>query len=606
MHRCLTIVCAAAIAVATMVVVAIMAHRYRAPIVVDAALLMITLTTLAIVAIIPSAASDGHNKEGFVEDPLVDPVTVEPATEEPLGMLIVPQPRLPPPPPLFGGTVDATAPTTAGPDPLMMTSQIVATPSGTATSAIPIPTTVFRTPALPLDGRLPAPQELGLTVHVTSLSPTSYTEGSSDKTWRNIAPGATIQRAQCEADGTVRNTNFFFRNTPSFSRAGGFALGPNVVTGPYSHQLGVNANTTVTAMFVARPTGDLPEATSNPPAMPFRMFANTVDNNGITLSMRSGGARVGGDGLIPVSAWLHVGSMPALECAPIAVGGAAAAPSQLLLNPAHRYIWLVVKDYGRLQVSVIDADAAEFKKVVILDTNLGAHANILLSNVDMMLNAGGNWNASIVALGLWSRALRDTDVSDLYNHYHSTFLMFDPAYQALQDALDAANKLRACPYDTATCTACRSVQDWTQLGQVLAAGPTCLKAINAFCTANPTHAQCACWSSAHPDYNDACVGYRAMFSGDAVTIGNVQCPAPPPVPSTAEELAEIKRMLAHQHMHHHRDSSHRRRRRPAPPPPPPPRPQPLPPIPEPICDGSSSESESEGGEKKGFWARLFS
>lgn len=335
----------------------------------------------------------------------------------------------------------------------------------------------------------------GLTAYVTCLDPNSYSTDMG-KTWRNVVQATTLPSATCDATSNVRD--FTFSTNPSFSAKEGFALGTNTVTGPYSHQLGLNCDQAISIVILGRLTGDV----SSPISM-FKLFANTPNNNGLTLTL-SDGSRVGT--LIKAKATLTLGNLPPIAC--------TTAGTDITYDPRHKYLWIVAKDYGRIRVLLIDVDADAFERTVLLDTTVGAHDSVRLSNVDMTINGQGNWNGNIFAFGLYSRALDDKDASSLYDVYKTAFRSFDPEYIALQARLGEADRLRSCPYDAATCSACGGITDWTNPTLVLANGGTpCLRQIDTFCTSNPQHARCSCWSTSNPDYDTTCRVYRSVFSG---------------------------------------------------------------------------------------------
>ena len=375
----------------------------------------------------------------------------------------------------------------------------------------------------------------GLTTYVTCIDAHSYSP-ELGKTWRNVAQ-TTVSTATCDGSSTVRD--FSFKTNPSFSPKDGFALGTNTLTGPYSHQLGLNCDQSLSILILGRLTGDV----SSPISM-FKLFANTPNNNGLTLTL-SDGSRVGT--LIKAKATVTLGNLPPIAC--------TTAGNDITYDPRHKYVWIVAKDYGRLRVLMIDVDADTFERTTLLDTTVGAHDSIRLSNVDMTINSQGTWNGNIFAFGLYSRALDERDASSLYDVYKTTFRAFDPEYIALQARLSEADRLRSCPYDSATCAACGGITDWTNPTLLLANGGTpCLRQIDSFCTANPQHGRCSCWSTSNPDYDTTCRVYRSVFSGVQPKL-----PTIPTIPSnTNTEDADDG---SSDDEHSHLDSMHRRRSR---------------------------------------------
>ena len=352
-----------------------------------------------------------------------------------------------------------------------------------------------------------------MTVYVSSFKRASYAEGSG-KTWRNVAPNSAIASSQCQADGTVRDVNFYFKTTPTFSRRDGMQLGANVITGPYSHQLGLNADQAMSVVVYATFTSAGPAAGHGGQVSLFKVPANTPGGNGLALTMSNVGTT---GGLVSASLSLAVGSAPPL------------AMKSVMFSPGHKYALVIVKSYGRVSVVMTDVDAGAFAKTVLLETNLAAQESVILSNVDMTINAAGNWNGNLLAFAMYNRALTDLDVANLYAHYKDADRAFDPSYQALQTKLNEAATMRKCPYDEVTCSACGAVGDWTSQAAIVSAGDICLRQIDRFCSANPQHPQCSCWSTNHPAYAGTCKAYRSVFSG-ASSCPPVPPPAPKPDP----------------------------------------------------------------------------
>jgi hypothetical protein len=365
-----------------------------------------------------------------------------------------------------------------------------------------------------------------LTVYVTSFSAASYAAGTGSKVWKNVAGGAGKKGppsgTTCNADGTVRDLSFTFKIAPAFSPKTGFALGSNTLTGPYSHQLGISGDMAFSVFVLCQLTGDVSKQ-----AVVFRMYANTINNNGCALVFHSAGPRQGG--MIAVRATLQLGNGDPVECV-LQQGGQGAGTAVLLLDPARRYLWAVTKDYGRLCVYMADVDSDACAPVRLLDTPLVSMPPLSFSNRDMTINDTAALKANLMCFGVYARCLVAQDVAALCGHYRALLRRFDPGYAALMSTLGEAAALKACPYDPRTCKACGGVLDWTDTTAVLAAGETCRKYIDRFCTATPQHPRCACWNSANPEYDASCRYYRTLFGGDTHKPKPEPEPEPKPEP----------------------------------------------------------------------------
>lgn len=389
-----------------------------------------------------------------------------------------------------------------------------------AAAAASRPVTAAATAAAAAEGPLPADVLSALTMYTSSLDPRSYDTKRGGKTWRNVAPfaPATAGSATCDGD---KDSNLYFATVPAFTRGDGFVLGANKITGPFSHQLGIDGDRSYTVFFVSQLTGEvLPPNRGT--VQVFKIFANTPGNNGLSLLLTNGGRA--GD-RIKMDVVLHVGDVkPA-----IAQG--------VIVDPRHKQLWIVTKAQTRFRVSIVDLGAPQYERASLIDTTISADLmkSVVFSNVDMTVNGGGVWNATLTAFGMLSKAMDDSNTVALYTHYKRELQRFDPQYVAMQAKIAEAANLRKCPYNSKTCAQCGGVRDWTNMTEVMAGGTTCLRAIDAFCSANPQHERCSCWSANNPDYNTTCRAYRSVFNGAELPLA----PSPRGAGRAADDASKV-------------------------------------------------------------------
>lgn len=407
----------------------------------------------------------------------------------------------------------------------------------------------------------------GLTMYTSCFHPASYTSPeTSGRTWRSVrsasmgpGPGPSV----CAADGRMRSLDLQFKNTPAFSKKDGFALGQNTLTGPLSYLLGINGDMAFSVMLVCQFTGDSPVVSSGRKSSPnnsvndtsvsigsdndtnnnnsntnstdftnydsmdnnstvndnnnsavnseeasvFKIFANTISNNGISLAMRAGSP---------------VPNMVAAQCV-LRLGKGLEVPctlknsTNILFQPRRPYLLAIVKDYGRLQVHCVDlGNASEYRKEVLMDYSAGTMEPITFSNMDMSINESGNLGANILTFSIFARALSDSDLTAWHKHYTDTLKQFDASYRDMSETLRLAKAASSCSFDPSTCAACGGVKDWSNMSNILLAGPACLTAIDKYCTANPSSARCECWNLNNPAYATTCLPLRAAFAGTQV------------------------------------------------------------------------------------------
>ena len=449
----------------------------------------------------------------------------------------------------------------------------------------------------------------GCTLYVTCLDSRSYPPGGTGKTWKNVFSASSSSAQSCGSADASEDRDFVFSTAPAFAVPDGFALGQNVITGPLSHRLGVDGDRAFTLAALFQPTGPAPSAAD--PAVVFQLFANTKGNNGFEMTIHQAPSPSPSHSSYPCVVSVRVGSD-----API-----VAEASGVALDPSRRYLIVATKDRGVVRASIADIDAKAFAKQLLLAGSAQGNASerLRLSNVDMLVNAAANWNANLLAFGVWSKALGDADLGALYVHYSNALRQFDPDYQRLKRATDAAALATSCPYDAKTCAACGGVTDWSAASDALytAGGTACHTAIDKFCTANPSSPRCRCWDTSNPEYGRGCASYRSVFSsagGPAATCPKPSSAPPPPNPveqvvnsmlSPANVEAVTKLIGAVRGPQHHPPHHHHKTcpsgeeeddgRCPSPPP-------------KRHHHRKSKEHDGEdddGSDKKGFWASLF-
>jgi hypothetical protein len=404
----------------------------------------------------------------------------------------------------------------------------------------------------------------GLTIYTSCYSSKSY-PNQGGKVWKNIiAQGptnATVhtkhqaktimrkegQTSDGDGDGDDEqqdDLHLHYNKTPAFSRKDGFVLGTNTVTGPYSFQMGIRGDMAYSIFLVCSFTG----ATSNggSPDMDngtgsgsmFKIYANTPGNNGVSMMVSatdtSGGEGQGRkmDGSTSLALKLRLLIADEHEI-PCKVDGKL----PLVVNSTHKYLFAIVKNYGRVQVSVLDLNDPDNPRTPLADVNIGSHSPVLFSNRDMTINEFGNWQANIQAFGCYDRAISDRDTTKLYHHYRQLLKQFDPTHQRMIQEMDRVNKIKSCPFDADTCDACRGVDDWSNFQKVFVADDVCKAAIAKFCANNPSHDRCSCWSVNHPAYNTSCKVYRCAIGGPATQH---ECaPKPEDRPTTQADLRQM-------------------------------------------------------------------
>jgi hypothetical protein len=326
--------------------------------------------------------------------------------------------------------------------------------------------------------------------------------------WKNLASKSTCEKCLL-VDGSVVSPDLKFNRIPTFldneTNRPAFHLGTGTsLTGPPSHQLGIDGNRSFGIFFVARMT--LPNYTVESSTKAFQIFANTSSNNAMTLMFLPEPQVVG----------VRIGSGDVIL-------GDSKDTLRKPIYPDQFYLWMVSKSYSELEVTAVNLENHRLEPITMLRATLPPmKEQLILSNLPITINSDYRWNAGLMAFGISSMKFYTKDVLDLAQHYRAVFMDMDPEVlafkkkiRALTDKVDATKE---CPFNKETCLACEgAVIDWNTpdwyLGDV---HPRCLRAIASFCVANPNHKRCLCWASSKiKDKDSACRKYRSIFDGSS-------------------------------------------------------------------------------------------
>lgn len=354
--------------------------------------------------------------------------------------------------------------------------------------------------------------------------------------------GAGNNNNQSCSDNKNDSRDFVFSSTPSFKPDSGFATSMNPLVGPMCHMLGIDANQPFSISLVFQPSGDLPREDD---VELVALYANTKNNNGMRLAMRSKDA-MDASGRLTAKITMQIGT-------------AEASSGSFAFDARRRYLVSAIRDRVGAKVMVVDLDAPSYASTQVLGDNstAGVGEAIRLSNVEMQVNSGGKWNAMLASVLLYGRALGEMDMGALYGHFRAKYQQFDPSAQRLAAIEAARRKATECPFDARTCSVCGDVKDWGSSSDgAITAGHDCTSAIHLFCTSNPKHPRCTCWDPEGKPYaTAACQAYRGAFSGqadiDAAALKSwraraLECPAAKAKAEAAKAEAERKQMQLQQ------------------------------------------------------------
>jgi len=362
----------------------------------------------------------------------------------------------------------------------------------------------------------------GLTLYYSAFSVSSYPQAS--RRWRNISPYESSSTSCPEVDAHI-----YFSDVPTFNRNDGFSLSRNKLIGPQSHRLGITANESFTIAFAlsfdastassvsasasasaSASVSAFTSSNSTPPPIPMssaveiiKLYANTIGNNGISLSMDTSTKMFFfgfGDKMNP----LNLTGIPAIV-------------------PGNVYLFVIIKSGSGITVkvypNVTDLSSNFQVNTVAAQLAIDNTTDVLLSNKEMRINGTSNAPAHIFNVAFWNKAVQDSTMADFYANLQAELQKNNETLKKLASQIatmkDQLNAGKRCPYDEATCAACQDVKDWSDISDVIMnAGPDCRAKIDSYCQANPSNAKCSCWNTSSLLYTTPqCSSYRSMFNG---------------------------------------------------------------------------------------------
>jgi hypothetical protein len=347
------------------------------------------------------------------------------------------------------------------------------------------------------------PISKNLLMYYTTYNSKSHTYGT--KIWRNVIDTTSTTSGQLQC-----NTSMQFDLLPSFSKVSGFTLGPNKLTGPFSNTLGINYRSQYSLMLVFKHGNLKNDATASNKIELVKLWANSPNNNGISLYIEPGSLNVTNNTQFG-KLMLQYGDYSPVHCK-------ISKDDELLPIESNVLCFVfVVKDDDKIRLSYM---TEKNNSIYTLAEFNVANTDITFSNKEIFINRFNNWNANIINFGIYKTALTDVNISNIYQHIKSLYLKTtDPNYKPIvdtyNDTIVKLNKYVQCPFDQKTCDACKDVIEWNDINQVMNASLTCRKTISEFCKKNTGHPFCKCWNTKSSEYkSNNCNVLRSMFEND--------------------------------------------------------------------------------------------
>jgi hypothetical protein len=340
-----------------------------------------------------------------------------------------------------------------------------------------------------------------LVVYNTAFNKVSYNDGGNS--WLNMV--VTNKDGSCNTDAD--NSAFNFELPPVFSRKSGFYMGNNRLVGPYCNALNIQFHNTFTIVLACK-HGNLLVDQSNEEIEILKFYANSPNNNGISLYIQRGSLR----------------NVNNVQMGKLMLQYSSRVPFQCKMKESHDLIsfekdlytlYFIVKDTDHIRVAVMTEKNNNIDEILRFNVE---NTDVTFANKEFVMNRLKNWNGNVYNFGVFNVALTDDDITGLHAHMLGEYMKYvNPNYigmiEQYNDTLSLLAKFMACPYDKAVCDTCSTVTKWNSMEQLVTASAQCRNAINAFCMANMNHPLCKCWNTQNTAYKtDTCKMFRGVFS----------------------------------------------------------------------------------------------
>lgn len=356
------------------------------------------------------------------------------------------------------------------------------------------------------------PISKNLLLYYTSFNSLSYTPNT--KEWRNIIDTKKTKSGELQC-----NSSMYFDLLPSYSKVLGFTLGPNKLTGPFSNTLGINFRGQYTILMAFK-HGNLKNDTTQFGRIELlKLWANSPNNNAMSLFIEPGSLQFVNNTQFGKLMFQYSDYSP-VHCKISKDDDLIPIEDNILC-----FIFIVKLDD---KVRVMYMTERNNNVSTLAEFNVST-SDVTFSNREMAINRFGNWNSNIFNFAIYSNAVSDVAITNIYQHIKNLYVATnDPSYQPVvnkyNQTIDKLNKFISCPFDDKTCKACSTVKEWNDVSQVITAPSKCRKAISVFCQKNSTHPFCKCWDKKNDSFNTtSCQTLKKLFDDDSsITLSRAE------------------------------------------------------------------------------------
>ena len=349
------------------------------------------------------------------------------------------------------------------------------------------------------------------------------------------------------------NQRMIFDKKPIYKPSTGLYLGNNKLTGPNSHELGIDFINQYTILLVCKHGNLVPtsspttgtsqqnnsetcSSTSNTTSNPnlvdveiLKLYATNQQNsnsNGLTISIKGG----------------SISTINNVQVGTLNITYADGNPQPCLVTPTDNLINFD-KDVLTFYFIIKEKDTFKIQRMTETNPTISTIFSynppsdpVKFSNQPLFINRLMNWNANIFHVSIFKESLTDNFITQLYHHIMAEYMKrVDPNFgkyiSDYNDTINYLTQIKNCPFNAKkVCQDCQ-ISNWQDMNSIITASQQCRTSINDFCKGNPSHAWCKpCWNANSKTYNtENCLSYRSVFAGKNIMFENL----------TPEELSAI-------------------------------------------------------------------
>lgn len=276
--------------------------------------------------------------------------------------------------------------------------------------------------------------------------------------------------------GLKGKENMTFNVIPYVNPHSGIEMLSNRLIGPPTMSMGIKGNGSF-SIFIFLCFKKLPKNKEHV----FQMYANTVTNNALSLSVNEKG-----------KLFVQFGSPKE--------NSELICEDDLPINTPT--LLCISKQADKLELWGPKDDVSS----ITLDI-----PDVLFSNKEMVINPSTNMSFNLYSFGVYNSYITEEPVLSSYLSKElskMTQSFMSNAKQVLEFNEELA-KTKKCPFDETVCKSCSEIKEWNNINDTLnKASEKCLNAIDDFCSKNTDHKHCQCWK---PNASTSCKRLVSLY-----------------------------------------------------------------------------------------------